>query len=126
MAADLRPGLLGAAVDAVRRFLHTAFAPWVGLFLGALAWLTNHQVGSSLSFADCRLGGPMLSAGLGLACGLLSLAGAAVSWMARGPGNGRRETRTFAAWISIAAAGLFLLAIVLQTAAGFILPDCHR
>jgi hypothetical protein len=110
----------------MRRFLHSTFAPWAGLFLGALGWAAHHQLGSSLSFADCRLGGPMLSGGLGLGCAILALVGASVSWRARRAGDGRPETRAFAAWISLMAAGLFLLAIVLQTFAGFVLPDCHR
>jgi hypothetical protein len=110
----------------MKRFLDTRFAPWSGLFIAAAAWAAHHQLGSSLSFADCRLGGPLLNGGLGLACAVVAGLGAGLSWRARDGAEGRAETRAFAAWLSVAGAGLFLLAILLQAIPGFIVPDCHR
>jgi hypothetical protein len=102
----------------------SAFAPWAGLHLGALAWWLHHQVGSDLIYLNCRLGGPVLALSLAVACGLLALAGAWISWSARGSGE-PFTSRGFGALVSVGAAGIFLLAIILQTAPGLILPGCY-
>jgi hypothetical protein len=110
----------------MRRFRNSVLAPWSGLFLGFVAWALDHQVGSSLVFADCRLGGSLLTVGLGATCAMITVAGGALSWISRRPGEGEIETRSFAAMLSQLAAGLFLLAIILQSVPGLIIPECHR
>jgi hypothetical protein len=104
----------------------SGLAPWSGFFLGFLAWGLDHQVGSSLVFADCRLGGPLLTLGLGAVCAVVAISGGALSWLSRHPGSGEAQTRRFAALLSLSAAGLFLLAIFLQSLSGLIIPACHR
>ena len=102
--------------------------PWTGLFAGAAAWALHHQIGSDVTFSDCGLGGPWLIGGLGLVFGLVAVAGGLVSWRTRHAGpdrEGREESRRFAAFVGVAGAGFFLLAIVFQTLAGFIVPACH-
>jgi hypothetical protein len=110
------------------RFRQSTLAPWTGLFAGAIAWALHHQLGSDLDFWDCTRGGPVLVVSLGLACGLLALAGGWFSWSARGPAgeDQRPDTRTFAAGVGAMGAGVFLLAILLQTAASLFVPGCHR
>lgn len=111
------------------RLADSDFAPWGGLFGGALGWWLHHEVGAYLAFYDCSLGGPVLTVGLALACGALVAAGVWVSWRAfRAPAGGgpRDETRRFAALVGFGAAGLFSLAILYQTLAGFILTGCLR
>jgi hypothetical protein len=111
------------------RWRRSALTPWAGLFLGALAWAVHHQAGSDAVYWDCRLGGPLLTGGLGLVCGLVAAGGGLASWMSRQAppsAHGRPETRGFAAMVSVMGAGVFLLAIVTQALAGFIIPGCQR
>ena len=101
--------------------------PWSGLILGATGWFLDHQLGADLIFHDCRRGGPWLSGGLAIICGLLVVAGGAMSWTASRHANlPTNQNREFSGLVAAGAAALFLLAILLQTFAGFIVPACHR
>jgi uncharacterized membrane protein len=96
------------------------FVPWLGLVAGAVGWGASHQVGSDVIFDDCSRGGAFVL----LVC-LIALAvtaiGGAISFMARGGGG---ETRRFIALVSTLLAALAGFAILLQIAAGLILPAC--
>jgi hypothetical protein len=107
----------------------STLAPWSGLFLGAAAWFGQHQAGSDLVYWDCQLGGPLLTGGLGLVCGLITVAGGVVSWRAhQAMHSGERvvQNRRVSGVIGTGAAGIFLLAIVFQSLIGFIVPVCQR
>jgi hypothetical protein len=68
------------------------------------------------------------SAVVGLLTLLLAGAGALLSWRARRSAaepNPEPQSRYFMALISVMLCGLFAVAIVLQTLAGFILPGCY-
>jgi len=111
------------------RLERRSVAPWAGLFLGALGWFVDHQGGSDTIFWDCRLGGPLFSGSLGLACGLLVVAGGVISWRARKAtpdAQDAPENHSFAAIVGAGSAALFLLAIAFQTLNGFIIPGCER
>lgn len=108
----------------MRWFDRSAVKPWAGLFLGALAWFVHHQVGSDLIGRNCRLGGPLLTGGLGLACGLVAVVGGAISWRARREPTGVGEVRNFAGTVGAATAAIFLLTILLQSLIGFVVPRC--
>jgi hypothetical protein len=111
------------------RLERKAVAPWAGLFLGAVGWFLNHQAGSDIVFGHCRMGGPLFSGALGLACGLLVVVGGAISWRTRKPGPDVQdgpENHSFAAMVGAGSAALFLLAIAFQTLNGFIVPACER
>jgi hypothetical protein len=101
-----------------------ALQPWAGLFLGAAAWIVHHQGASIAIYWDCRLGGPMLTAGLGLVCGLVAIGGGTVSWRARRDAAGVGRNRAFAGTVGAACAAIFLLTILLQSLIGFIVPAC--
>lgn len=104
-----------------------AFAPWTGLFLGAAAWFGHQQSVSDAIFWDCRLGGPLLTAGLGLLFGLVGAAGGLVSWRAhRQARSADAHSRSVAGMIGAGSAAIFLLAISFQSLAGLIVPVCHR
>ena len=112
-----------------RPLVQTAYAPWAGVFLGAVGWFGQHQTGSSAVYWDCRMGGPWLTAGTGLAAAAVVVAGGLISWAARtapADSEGRQETRRFAAWVGAGSAGMFLFAVLLQTLTGFIVPGCAR
>ena len=105
--------------------------PWAGLIAGAIGWALPDQLASNLIQDNCRLGGPLLVGGTGLAGALLAIAGgwlAFLVWRASNeeqdvPGHGARR---FIAGGRALAAGGGLGAILLQTIAGFIIPACHR
>jgi len=105
----------------------TRWAPWAGLFLGAIAWGAHHQVGSNLVYLRCSLLDAWLVVGLGSAFLLITLAATILSWRSRRTGQVTEhsiEMRRFAAWISTAGGSLFALAITLQTIAGLLAPTC--
>jgi hypothetical protein len=95
--------------------------PLIALLAVSSGWALSHQVGSDSVFAAC-------SRFAGLAVVLVSLVGLAITvagglygWRAwRGPGEGRR----FFGLVSALLALLAGFAIVLQIAAGLILPRC--
>ncbi|MDB5444747.1 MAG: hypothetical protein JWQ97_64 [Phenylobacterium sp.] len=107
-----------------------ALAPWAGLFLGAAAWFAHHQGASDLIYWDCRLGGPLLTAGTGLVAGLVTAAGGLISWRThtaiRRAAEAPAHNRSVAGMIGAGSAAVFLLAIVFQSLAGVIVPACHR
>lgn len=101
-----------------------SFAPWAGLFLGAAAWFAQHQVCSATIYWDCRLGGPVLTAGVGLAAAVVTVAGGWMSWWTYRAKD--RSNRSVSGAIGAGSAAIFLLAILFQSLIGFIVPACHR
>lgn len=109
----------------MRIFDRQALRPWAGLFLGAIAWFVHHQVGSDMIYHDCRRGGPLLTAGVGAACGLVTVIGGVISWRARREAVGLPGARAFAGSVGAAVAAIFLLTILFQSLIGFIAPTCY-
>ena len=113
----------------MERLRKSAVAPWAGIFMGAAAWATHHQLGSDLNYYDCRNTNPPMMALLGLFFLLVALTGAFISWSAREDSpdaQGRAETRRFASLAGMGSASLFSLAILFQTLASVLVPACHR
>ena len=97
---------------------------WAALALGAFAWFASQQLGSDLSFSDCRNNGALETGIIGLAALAVTLAGGLIShkaWKRREP---EAEGRDFAALVGMLVAGLLAVAIVYQTVAAFIIPSC--
>jgi hypothetical protein len=112
------------------RLTTSPLAPWAGLFLGALAWFGQQQICASVISWDCRLGGPLLTAGLGALAAVITVAGGLVSWrahrrLAAAPQEAP-HSRSVAGVIGAGAAAVFLLAIFFQALTGVIVPACHR
>jgi len=102
------------------------FAPWAAAVAGALAWAVQQQVLGDLLHFDCRRGGEWTGLGVGLAC-LLLIAGGVVATLASRQADGwGSATRRFVASVSLMAAGLFTLPVLLAIVAGFVLPGCAR
>lgn len=109
------------------RLSETGWAPWTGLFVGALAWAAHHQIGSNLVYVRCAPIDRVLVIAIGLAFLALTIAAAALSWMSRKSGQPTEHAvamRRFTAWMGAAGGALFALALLLQTAAGFLAPTC--
>ena len=106
-----------------------ALTPWAAWIGGAAGWALTHQLGSDLTQYDCRRADPGLMLVIGLLGASIILAGAAWSWPVwRARANIAHPyagSRRFIAGTGELAAGLFLLAIIFQTVASFIVPQCH-
>ncbi len=103
-----------------RRGLLASFAPWAGLIGGSLGWGASHQVGSDVIFDDCSRGGLFVLVVCVLAL-VVTAIGGAISLGARAGGG---EARRFVAIVGVLLAALASFAILLQIAAGLVLPAC--
>ncbi len=96
--------------------------PFIGIVLVAAGWALSHQWGSNSVFDDCASSGGVvvvLTSFLGLVA--VAVGGLYCLPAARGPvGSGRRFLGILGALLALLAA----FAIVLQIAAGLILPPC--
>jgi hypothetical protein len=105
---------------------------WAGWVLGPVGWFINQQVGSTVNYWDCSTGRPMLVIALGLACALIVAIGGAASWHGvrragkAGGVHGDSGNGRFIAAMGLMVAGVFLVAVVAQTMAGFVFTGCER
>jgi hypothetical protein len=104
-------------------------APWAGWIAGILGWIASDQLGSDLVQLDCTRAdlAPMLA--IGIIGAAVAILGGLVSLRAwRRPGQAQPVSvgaRRLIAGTGTLAAGIFLLAILFQTTASFIIPQCH-
>jgi hypothetical protein len=105
----------------------------LGLTCAATLWAVNVQLGQVLPYRGCRHQLPL--AGIGsLAAIAVSVVAGLCSWRAyrafvSPPGrsaSGARRSLRLLAGLGAGAASLFLVALVLQALAGFILTGCER
>ncbi|MGA0607171.1 hypothetical protein ACO2Q0_14350 [Phenylobacterium sp. VNQ135] len=103
---------------------------WMGLVLGAVAWALHHQIGSNVTYADCKIG---LIAAVGAGVPALGLAtlGTLISlraWRRAGgaPHESQEAPARFIAALSVGAGALFVLTILVQLGAGLVVPACAR
>jgi hypothetical protein len=102
--------------------LFTRPQPLIGILLTVVGWTLSHQWGSNAVFDDCttRGGGTVIAVSLlGL---LITGAGGLYCFMAWRGGAG--DGRSFLGILGALLALLTAFAIVLQIAAGLILPAC--
>jgi hypothetical protein len=102
-------------------------APWSGLLAGALAWSVQHQVLSDLLHFSCSYVRPATGLAIGAAAALIATAGGWVSWREAHRCAYQQDlgARRFIAHVGVLAAVFFLLAVMLQTAAAWIVPACQ-
>lgn len=118
-------------MSAPRRAQSPDWRAWAGLIGGPLAWALHHQGGSNFNYADCRAWGGGAVALTG-ALALLAVSAAAwVSWSAWRKAGGaagvsHEPPGRFVAGLSLMTAALFALTILIQTAAGLLVPACMR
>lgn len=106
----------------------TRIRHWAGWIGGIAGWALSDQAGSELAQFDCVRAHP----GVMIAIGLAGLAIVAAGCLAAWP-HWRRETRgpdigmvhRFIAGTGLLAGAIFALAIVFQTVAALIIPQCH-
>jgi hypothetical protein len=109
-----------------QRLRHSRLSPWAAALASAFAWALHQQVLGDLLHFDCRRGGAWTGLAVGVACLLLIAGGVAVTLASRQADGWGSATRRFVASVSLMAAGLFVLPVLLQTLAGFVLPGCTR
>lgn len=99
-------------------------APWLGMLGAGLGWFFSQQVGSNMSFDDCRAGDAafvLLVSAVGL---VLALGGGYYSWDVWRRREAETEGRRFIGLIGLLLALVAAFAILLQGLSGLILPDC--
>jgi hypothetical protein len=101
---------------------------WAGLWVGALLWASNMQLGLILPFADCTRQG-RASALMSMGFAILALIAGIISWRsARSSpsGFGSPSTLRFDAAVSALSAPVFTFALGLQAIASLVLTGCER
>lgn len=113
---------------AAARFYDSPWAACAGLFVGAPAVAVNQQLAANLLYWSCRSGFPLTGLVLGLVTGALTLSAGLLSWRARAYAEQAEVpgARKFLGEVGAASAAVFLLAIIAQTLASLIVPECHR
>lgn len=97
--------------------------PWGGLIGGTLGAGLAHQLGADATFQDCTVGSPLIVA-IGTIVGLALVgAGALASWRIYAA-DGETPARHTVALVSLMAAALFALAVLLPFLAALIIPRC--
>lgn len=100
-----------------------SLAPWLGTVAAVLGWGLSHQIGSDSIFDDCSTGDGLFVLLVCAPALVLTILGGVFSfgvWSGGGEGDGRR----FVGLVSGLLAALAAFAIILQIAAGLILPGC--
>lgn len=96
---------------------------WTALAAGIVAWFGTQQFGSNHAFAGCPSFSPLESLLLGLLA-LALIAGGGVLSLRIWRSGTVEEPRPFIALIGMLTSALLAVAIILQTAAGMIIPRC--
>lgn len=104
---------------------------WAGLVAGPIGWALHHQAVSNGNFAQCPRMNGLADLALGLVAIAAIMAGGILSWTAWRQASGGLETShepagRFIPALSLMAAGLFLLTVIVQIGAGLIVPACWR
>jgi len=104
---------------------------WAGLVAGAVGWGLHHQSVSNGNFAQCPRMNGLADLGIGLVAALIIVVGGALSWTAwrragGSPAASHEADGRFIPALSLMAAALFLLTVLVQIGAGLIVPACWR
>ena len=108
------------------RLRHSRVSPWAAAIAGALAWAITQQVLGDVLHFNCRRGGAWTGLGVGVVCLVLVALGVGATLASRHADGWDSATRRFVASVSLMAAGLFVVPVVLAIIAGFMLPGCAR
>ena len=100
------------------------FMPWAGLAAGVVAAGITHQFGSEGVFDDCAVISPIPLLVANILGIVLAVAGALASWSVLRESS-ETHARKVVAFISVGAAALFVLAILLPSIASLLIPPCY-
>ena len=99
------------------------FMPWGGLALGTLGFFVAHQLGSDATFQDCRVGSPWIVI-VGTIVGLAIIGAGALASLPVFRADAEPPARRLVATVSLMAAALFALGVILPFFAAVIIPGC--
>jgi len=102
---------------------------WAGLWLAALIWAVNMQLGQILPYSDCRsqIHASAIISFVGAA--LTSASGLASWWSSRQLGGetaAEQSNARFGRIVSALSASLFTFALLMQGVAAMVLTGCER
>jgi hypothetical protein len=102
---------------------------WAGLVVGPIVWGLHHQLGSNLSFAACDRHPQGIALIAGAIALLILIASAWLAWISWKDAGGTaaeeaEALEVFVPLLSIMAATIFGLTILVQLLADIILPPC--
>ena len=103
--------------------IRDGFMPWAGLALGSAGFFLAQQLGSVATFQDCRIGSPWIVL-LGTVLGLVIIVAGGLGSRRVFDGRGETLVRRMIAAVSLMAAALFALALVLPFIAALLIPRC--
>jgi hypothetical protein len=108
------------------RALRLRLRPFGALASGAAGWFGHHQLLADAQRFDCGFGGPWVATLAGIVALAVIAAGCAWTWPARRvPQVGAStEAERFLAELSLTAAAIFALTVVVQVIASWIVPEC--
>jgi hypothetical protein len=112
----------------ISRRTGTRLATWAGLWVAALLWAVNTQLGEILPVSDCTRA-YRISATVSLILTALALLAGWISWRstrAQPAGFGSPRTLRFAAALSALSALIFAFTLAMQAAAALVLSGCER
>ena len=98
--------------------------PWAGIIGAAAGWFLSQQIGSNLAQDRCDLIEWWVVVLLALLGFGLAVGGALLALKVWRRGESETETRRFLARLSAMLGGLLSVAILFQTVAGLMLPQC--
>lgn len=99
--------------------------PWAGWIGALLGWGAAQQVGSNTVFDHCAKADPGWIAVLGLAGFAVLAVGAGLSLRLRRRGGLETPTRRFLGSVGTLLSGVVAMALIWQTLAAFIIPQCY-
>ena len=99
--------------------------PWGGIFAGTLGAGFAHQLGVDATFQDCTVGSPLVVTIATIAGLVIVGAGAFASWTVFAA-DGETHPRRLIAGVSLMAAVLFAIAVVLPFVAAMLIPRCWQ
>ena len=108
---------------------HVDWRAWMGLVVAPVVWAIHHQLGSNLSFAACDSNSNAASLLAGVS-GLLAIVAAGYfAWQSWSRAGGLRAPKAdalhvFVPLLSLMAATLFGVTILVRLSADLILPSC--
>ena len=103
-------------------------ATWAGLWLPALLWAVNMQLGQILPYHDCAVT-IRISTAVSTALAIFALLAGSISWRSwrdAPAGFGSPNTLRFAAALSALSALIFAFALALQAIASMVLTGCEH
>jgi hypothetical protein len=108
----------------ISRYARDTALAWSALAAGAFAWFGSQQLGSNWVFAGCSPGDGLFDVLISLIALALIAGGAFLSWRIWRGVEDDQAAHPFIALVGTLTGAILAIAIILQAAAGLIIPSC--